>query len=294
MTTLWNDLRYGLRMLAKNPGFTVVAVLITAIGIAAVTVMFSVLRGVVLRPLPFRQPERLVWAQAVTNQGTPNSVSAMDYFDYREQCDTFESLAARCVWQPGRIVTGRAEAERVASCKVSANFFRTLGSRPWLGRPFSVEEETAGGPNVVVVSRGFWNRKLEAPPDLAGAQLTIDGAVYDVVGVMPEDFDYPQGVEMWFPMQRGGGEESGRGNNNFFMIGRLADGVDRVRAQGQMAAVALAATRWIATQLYGVGPTDALTLAAACLVLAGTAVLASILPAVRAAAIDPMQALRCE
>jgi len=238
LENLGRDLRFALRTLAKSPGFAAAVILISAIGIGGVAVMFSVLWGVALRPLPFGDPDRLVWAEATTATGRPNSVSAMDYFDYREQCDAFESLAARSVWQPGRVVTGKAEPERVPSTSVSKNFFHTLGVAPLLGRSFSAAEEMAGGPNVVVVSYGLWQRKLDGRPDIPGTPISIDGTVYQIAGVMPKDFDYPAGVELWFPLRRGGEEESGRGNNNFLMIGRLGESTTLARARTQMEAVA--------------------------------------------------------
>lgn len=232
------DLRFAARMLRRSPGFTLTVILISALGIGGVAVMFSVLWGVALRPLPFPDPERLVWAEATTVAGHPNSLSAMDYFDYRDQSSAFESLAARSVWQPGRVATGKAEPERVPSTKVSGNFFHTLGIPPLFGRSFSAAEQVAGGPNVVVVSHAFWQRKLGARPDVVGTPLSIDGAVYQIVGVMPKNFDYPVGVELWFPIERGGPEESGRGNNNFVMIGRLAQSATLARAQSQVAVIA--------------------------------------------------------
>jgi putative ABC transport system permease protein len=232
------DLKFAFRQLAKSPGFTAAVILIPAVGIGAVTVMFSALWGVVLRPLPFGQPERLVWADATTDTGQRNSVSALDYFDYQAQCPAFESLAARSVWQPGRVVTGKAEPERVASIKVSGNFFHTLGCAPLHGRSFTANEGVAGGPSAVIVSHAYWQRRLGGEPGIVGQEITIDGTVCTIVGVLPEGFNYPSGVDLWFPLQRGGNEESGRGNNNFFMIGRLADGVDLRQAQAQMAVVA--------------------------------------------------------
>ncbi len=236
--TLIQDLRYGLRTLRKNPGFTAVAVMTLALGIGAVTAMFTALWGVALRPLPFHQPDRLVWVQATTNRGQPNSLSALDYFDYRDQSNVFGSLAARSIWEPGRVILGKTEPERVATAKVSGNFFHTLGIQPLCGRSFLAAEEISGGPNVVMLSYGYWQRRLGGKLDLVGTDMTVDNAVYTIVGVMPAGFDYPSGVSLWFPMQRGGDEESGRGNNNFFMIGRLADGISLKQAQTQMDAIA--------------------------------------------------------
>lgn len=229
-----HDLKFAIRQLTKSPGFTMAVVAITAIGIGAVTLMYSVLWGVLLRPLPFPEPQRLVFVQAKTDQGNANSLSALDYFDYREQCDAFESLAARSIWQPGRVVLGSGEPERVPSNKVSDNFFQTFGMPMTLGRSFLPDEAVAGGRDVVVVSHEFWQRKLAGNPDVIGHPLTIDGRVCEIVGVAPADFDYPAGVQLWFPMQRGGPEESGRGNNNFVSIGRLATGVDLAQARSRM------------------------------------------------------------
>jgi putative ABC transport system permease protein len=238
LETLLQDVRFSFRMLRKSPGFTAVAMATLALGIGAVTAMFSILWGVALRPLPFDQPSRLVWIEATTNEGRRNSLSAMDYFDYRDQSNAFESLAARSVWEPGRVVLGTAEPERVTTTKVSGNFFHTLGIHPVYGRSFLAEEEVSGGPNVVLLSYSYWQRRLGGKLDAVGTNITIDNAAYTIVGVMPSGFDYPSGVSLWFPMQRGGPEESGRGNNNFLMVGRLADGISLKQAQEQMDTIA--------------------------------------------------------
>jgi putative ABC transport system permease protein len=167
----------------------------------------------------------------------------MDYFDYRDQSNAFESLAARSVWEPGRVVLGRAEPERVTATKVSGDFFHTLGVQPVYGRSFLEEEEVSGGPNVVMLSCGYWQRRLGSKPDVVGTNITIDNAAYTIVGVMPSGFDYPTGVSLWSPMQPGGPEESGRGNNNFFMIGRLAGGVSLKQAQEQTDVIAARISR---------------------------------------------------
>lgn len=238
MSTLVHDVRNGLRAMLKKPGFAVTAVAILALGIGAVTTMASVFWSVVLRPLPFSESDRLVYVQAVTDRGNTNSLSGMDYFDYREQCDAFASLAAQMVFQEGRLVTGRDRAERVMSIKVSRNLFDTLGCPPLHGRSFVAEEEVLNGPSAVVVSHGFWQRQLGGRTEAIGTALTIGGTAYDIVGVMPAEFDYPQGIDLWFPMQRGGPDETDRGNNNFVMIGRLGPHVTLDQAQSQMDAAA--------------------------------------------------------
>ncbi len=234
MGSIYQDIRYGIRQLRKNPGFTLTAILTLALGIGAVTTMASVFWSAVLRPLPFPESERLVFVQAVTDQGNRNSLSAMDYFDYREQCDTFESLSAQAVFQEGQLVTGWGEAERVMSIKVSRNFFDTLGYRTLHGRSFLADEEVLGGPQAVVVSHGFWQRRLNSDVNVLGNPLKIGDTAFEIVGVMPPDFDYPRGVDLWFPMRRGGPGETGRSNNNFFIVGRLGPGVTLEQAQSQM------------------------------------------------------------
>ncbi|UCE46753.1 MAG: ABC transporter permease [Phycisphaerales bacterium] len=225
-------------MLLRNFGFTLTSVFTLALGIGVVTAMCSVFWSVALRPLPFHEPERLVYGEAVTDQGQPNTLSGMDYFDYREQCDTFESLAAQMIFRQGQVVTGRGNAERVVSIKVSRNLFETLGTQPIYGRSFLPDEEVLGGPPAVVVSHGFWQRRLDGHPKVIGTPLTISGTAYEIVGIMPQDFSYPEGIDLWFPMQRGGPDETDRGNNNFVMIGRLARGVTLSQAQSQLSAAA--------------------------------------------------------
>jgi len=228
------DLRLAGRNMRKHSGFTLVSLLILAIGIGGVTVMYSTLNGVALRPLPYDEPDRLVWVQAITDAGRPNTLSALDYFDYREQCSSFASLGAHLTFRPGVIITSEDEPERVIATTVSHNLFSTLGVAPLHGRTFTLDEEVLGGPNVVILSYGLWQRRYGGDPSIVGTGITINGASFDVVGVLPEGFDYPAGVQLWSPMQRGGPAESGRGNNNFWMIGRLADGVSIEQAQSEM------------------------------------------------------------
>ncbi len=238
MSSILADARFAIRSMRRRPGFAFIAVLVLAIGIGAVTVMFSTLNGVLLRPLPFPEPERLIWCWSTNESGGDNSVGALDYFDYRERNDVFSSLAAHLLFKPARVITGEGEPERITSTIVSANFFETLGRHPLHGRSFVPEEEMEGGPRVVVFGYGFWQRKFGGDPKAIGQAVTIDGDSFEVVGIMPQDFAYPDDVELWFPMRRGGGYESSRWNRNFRAIGRLKDGVTLEQAQSQMELIA--------------------------------------------------------
>lgn len=238
MLDMWKDLRFALRMFLRTPGFSAASVMVLAIGIGAVTVMFSTLNSVALRPLPFDNPDRLIWAWGTTETRNSNSMSAPDYWDYREQATSFESFGAFLVFTPRAIITGDAEPERVFSTLVSHNLFATLGVAPEIGRSFLPEEEQTGSDNVVVLSQGFWQRQFGGDQSVVGTSITINGEPYNVVGVMPVDFDYPGGIELWFPMQERIPFAQGRGNNNFFYVGRLRDGVSIEQAQTEVDVIA--------------------------------------------------------
>ncbi len=238
MNNLWQDIRFAVRMFLRSPGFTIASVSVLAIGIGAVTVMFSTLNSVALRPLPFEDPERLVWAWGTNDTRSSNSMSALDYWDYREESYALESLGAFLLFTPRAIITGETEPERVFSTLVSYNLFSTLGVSPQLGRSFLREEERNGSENVVVVSDGFWQRRLGRDPASVGTTLTVNGEPYQIIGVMPAEFDYPGGIEMWFPMRDDTPYAQGRGNNNFFYVGRLGDEVTIEQAQTEVDLIA--------------------------------------------------------
>ena len=238
LSNVWRDLRFAFRLLVRSPGFSLASVTVLAIGIGGVTLMFSALNAVVLQPLPFEEPDRLVWAWGSDGTITSNSVSAINYWDYREQASTFESLAAVLVFSPRAIITGGDEPERVLSTQVSYNFFSVLGVEPQIGRSFVLEEEDSGSTQVVILSDGFWQRRYGGDPDVVGRGITISGTTYQVVGVLSPDFDYRSGIELWFPMLHDDGYTQGRGNNNFSVFGRLADGGSIEQAQDQVDAIA--------------------------------------------------------
>jgi len=235
---LWGDVSRAFRAVARRPAFGATAGGVLAIGIAAVSTMFSTLNSVVLRPLPFDRPHRLVWLYSSSQASPRNSSSALDYFDYRQQVTTFEALAAYLVFRPMTYLSGAGEPEPLRYTEVSHNFFSTLGVKPALGRNFVSSEEEAGAANVVVISHGLWQRHLGGRADAIRQNLALDGQSYEVVGVMPAGFAFPPEVDLWRPMRRGESTTEGRGNNNFNMFGRVRPGVgiDEAQAEGTVLA----------------------------------------------------------
>ena len=236
--SLSSDLRFSWRTIRRRPGFAITGAAVLAVGIGAVTAMLSLIYGVVLRPLPFEDPGRLVWVWATTDTGRLNTLSAPDYYDYRDTCTGFASLAAHRWRQEGVLFGEGGEPERLMAAKVSGNLFATLGAPPSLGRSFTPEEEMAGGPQVVVVSYALWRRRLGGDPAAVGRSMVLDGRPFRVVGVMGRGFEYPEGTDVWTPMVRGGREESNRSDNAFRAVGRLAAGVTLEQAQAEIAATA--------------------------------------------------------
>jgi len=234
----WSDLRFALRSSRRGPGFAVAAVMILGIGIGAVSLMFSTFNVAVLQPLPFPEPDRLVWVWSNSEQVTQNSISYSDYVDYRDGTDAFESLGAFTVFNQTLFVTGTDEGERVTAGRVSANLFPTLGVPPQLGRTFLPEEEVTGRDAVVILGHGFWQRRYGGDPAAVGSAIGLEGETVEIVGVMPAGFDFPAGVDLWIPLQRDEGYAQGRGNNNFYAVGRLRHGVSIWQAETQMAFIA--------------------------------------------------------
>jgi putative ABC transport system permease protein len=233
MGTLLQDLRYGVRMLLKNPGFTVVAVLALALGIGANTAIFSVVNAVLLRPLPFADADRLIWITAVNPaQGiTDSNVSPPDFADWKNQNQLFEDIAAFVTG--GAILSGSAEPERVPAADVTASFFSVLGVNPALGRNFLAEEDRPGGESVVIISHGLWQRRFGADPNIVGNKINVSGQSYTVVGVMPAGFQFMVPIDLWVPLALDAGAER-RDNRYLQVFARLKPGVRLEQAQSQM------------------------------------------------------------
>jgi putative ABC transport system permease protein len=236
---LWQDLRYGLRMLVKNPGFTIVAVLALALGIGANSAIFSVVNTVLLRPLPYKDPERLVmvWEDA-TKHGYPRDTpAAANYIDWRDQNQVFEGMAALADLSFN--LTGIGEPERIDGRRVSANLFSLLGVEPQLGRAFSPEEDQPGASRVVIMSHGLWQRRFGSDINITGKPLTLNGESFTVVGVMPPQFDFPsREVDLWVPIAFSSQEAANRGRHYLQVIARTKPGVTLQQAQAEMNTIA--------------------------------------------------------
>jgi predicted permease len=240
METLWQDVRYGLRQLARSPGFTAVAVLTLALGIGANTAIFSVLHAVLLKPLPYPDAERLVmiWNSYGTNR---TSNSPPDYFDRVEGSRLLESIAA---FQSVNFnLTGLGEPVRLEGARVTASFFPTLGVEPSQGRVFLPEEDQLGRDNIVVLSHGCWMRRFGGDPTITSSTLRLDDRVVQVAGVMPAHFSllFPQ-VEVWMPLAFGpeARSDTNRGWEYLSVLGRFRHGATLEQVRAEMSAIAAA------------------------------------------------------
>jgi predicted permease len=241
---MFQDLRYGARMLLKNPGFTLIAALTLALGIGANTAIFSIVNAVLLRPLPYWEPERLVQAWVTNPKATRwgDWVSHPDFLDWREQNTVFDEIGACRTWAFN--LTGSDFSEALWGAYVSASLFKVLGVKPILGRTFLEEEDRPGSNRVAVISHGLWQRRFGADPDMVGKTIQVDGESHIVVGVMPPDFDFHwikwhRGTEsdIWIP-HGPPFELWERGEVNFRVVARLKKGVTIEQAQANMDAIA--------------------------------------------------------
>jgi putative ABC transport system permease protein len=236
---LSQDLGYGLRMLLKNPGFTVVAVIALALGIGANSAIFSVVNTVLLRPLPYQDPDRLVMVwEDNTKGGYPRDTpAAANYIDWRDQNQVFEGMAA--VADMSFNLTGTGEPERIDGRRVSANLFPLLGVQPQIGRAFLPEEDQPGGNRVVVMSHGLWQRRFGSDANITSKSLTLNGESYTVVGVMPPQFQFPGGEdELWVPLALTSQEAANRGRHYLQVLARMKPGVTLEQAQTEMSTIA--------------------------------------------------------
>ena len=238
METFIQDLRYGVRVLLKSPGFSAIALIALALGIGANTAVFSVVNTVLLKPLPYKNSDRLIlmFGASLQTGQVGGSVSPPDFVDYREQNTSLERLAA--VTGASFSLTGTGEPERIQSARVSEGFFETLGTDPLYGRTFTSEEEQAGRDQVVILGNGIWQRRFGGDPNLLGQNITLNDKSYTVVGIMPPEFQYPRDVELWVPFTFGIPQASVRRFHFLRPVGLLKPGVSLEQAQADFTSIA--------------------------------------------------------
>ncbi len=237
MNGLIQDFRYAVRQLRKSPGFTAVAVVTLALGIGANTAIFSVVNGALLRPLAFREPDRLVhvWhtPPAKSFPGmTKFAVSAANYLDWQSQNQVFENMAIYTY--SGFTLTGGEKPEQIDAGAVSSSFFETLGVQPMLGRVFLPQEDQPGRSNVVVLSHRFWQEHFGSNAEIVGQNISVDGQNFLVAGVMPPSFRYPDIAQVWTPMAWTDKQRAVRGEHHYAVVARLKSGISLKQAQAAM------------------------------------------------------------
>jgi putative ABC transport system permease protein len=236
MDALRHDLRFALRSFLRNPGFSGVTVLTLALGIGATTAIFSVIYGVLLRPLPYPDSDRIIRVYEIEKEGARINLSDPDFEDFRAQSKAFTALA-QVQGAGSTSVSGDVEPVRATHAVVSKEFFRVLGVQPIAGRGFVAEEQGEGAPPAVMVSHRFWRQHLSEAPDFAGKTLIFNGRVHRIVGVLPRHLDYPTGADLFTPREL---EERlpSRTAHNWTVVGRLRASVPLADAQTEMSAIA--------------------------------------------------------
>ena len=204
METFFQDVRYGVRMLLKKPGFTAIAVIALALGIGANTAIFSIVNALLLNPLPYKTPDKLVmlWQDYRAVNGPEREwVSPANFYDWRDQTQSFDGVAALIDWQP--TLTGEYEPETLIGAGVSHDMFSVLGVQPALGRSFIAEEDQPTAERVVVLSHALWKRRFASDRFTVGKSMNLGGESFTVVGVMPESFRFPliTNAEIWRPLR---------------------------------------------------------------------------------------------
>src|SRR2546426_7072215 len=231
-----NDLKFAFRQLLKNPGFTAVAVLTLALGIGANTAIFSIVDGVLLKPLPYDQPGQLVYVWDVPGPGKRNSASPGAFLDWREHGTVFESLSLR--QNTDMNLTGDGEPERISGLAMSASGLQILRARPLLGRTFAPDEDQTGKDKVVVLTHGFWQRRFGGATNIVGRTIQLNDDSHVVIGVLPPRFLPWDKAEFVVPTAIAPGDANQRSAHWLQVIGRLKAGLTVEQAQAEMNAVA--------------------------------------------------------
>jgi putative ABC transport system permease protein len=236
MQALRQDLRYAARLMMRTPGATSIALLTLAIGIGANAAIFSAVDALLLRPLPYEDPDRLVmiWEKRIAEGGVTNVVAPADYLDWSRMTTSFESMAG--VASGTADLTGAGEPVRLFSASVSPAFFDVLRVRMKLGRTFRVDEAAMGRNRVAILGHGLWQRRFDGDPAAIGRKIVLNGNPHEIVGVLPQTFDYPDSaIEIWTPLAlEGGSQPPSRGNHFLSVYARLNDGVTPDQARAEM------------------------------------------------------------
>src|SRR5262245_37518431 len=238
LETLWQDLRYGARMLMKNSGFTLITIITLALAIGANSAIFSIINAIVFKPLPFDDLDRIVavWEKAPGPGYERNQASVANYLDWREQSNSFENLAIYMLWSAN--LGGIDPPERVRGYQVSPNLLDALGVKVALGRNFLPDEDQPGKDNVVILTHGLWQRSFGGDPNVVGRTANVNGVARTIIGVMPPDVIYPYGAELLAPMAMTPETMRNRSYHLSLVVGRLKEGVSIGQAQSDLDAIA--------------------------------------------------------
>src|SRR3954453_23413797 len=237
MNTLLQDIRYGFRMLLKHKGFTAVAVLALGLGVGANTAIFSLVNGVLLRPLPFPNAERIIYFEGKNPAAgiTDSNISYLDFTDWSQQTDLFASTAA--YWTgTANFGADEAEPERVPRAGVTTGVFSVLGVQPVLGRTFVPEDDKGWPQAVAIISHGLWKRRFGSDPAIVGKQVQMSSFPLTIIGVMPPGFEYPEQTQVWVPTAVNLSDEP-RDNRVWAAIARLNTGIDLKQAQTRLSGI---------------------------------------------------------
>ena len=238
---IMNNLRFAIRQLRKSPGFTIVAIVTLALCIGANTAIFSVINAVLLRPLPYPNPDRLIIVTETDANQPSISVSFPDYLDWKKENTVFENIAVSRRETSNLSGLQGIQPEQILGALVTANFFQVIGLKPQIGRVFTEEEDRAGGPALAVISDKLWQRLFQRDPSVLGRTLNFAGEFYTVIGVMPPQMFSPRTAEVWFPLKRravGPGWLERDNHPGLFGWGRLKENVSVEAARAQMQQIA--------------------------------------------------------
>ena len=238
MQTLLQDIRYSIRTLAKSSGFTAIAILTLALGIGANTALFSVVDAVLLRPLPFQNPSRLVWTWGNCSLCDHAAVSPADFLDYRAQNHSFEHYGAMAGGDSLFNLTGNDKPIQIKGSMVTAGFFDALGIRPRYGRVFNVADEKTADPESVILSHHLWQESFDSDPNVTGKSIALDGKTRTIVGVLANDPPLLTRADLWFPAPFENQGMQSRRSHFLRPIGLLKPGVTISQAQSELDAIA--------------------------------------------------------